>query len=288
MAVSGTTNRVSFTGDGVSVVFGFPYYLRQNTDLKVLKVAASGAITVLVLNTDYTLAFIGATVYGVHPGGANITCLVAPTNTEKLVLYRDPPQTQLEHWTDNDPKPSSTDENSHDKAAILIQRLADLASRSVRLKDGFALTFDTSLPTVLTADYMLAVNPTADGFVVTPGIAGPTGPQGPAGSSGGSGAGVTVVAGSGALTGGSPIDRQYIAYDATGGAIASSLPQATLAMVGQVFDVKKIDSSANTVTITPFAGDQILTTSLVASLLLDYQGKAMTLICRAAGFWDVM
>jgi len=166
MAVSSTTNRASFSGNGVTTLFPFPYYLAKNTDLKVLAVAADGSITPQVLNTDYTLAFIAAAKYGVYPDGANITMIVAPPAGTFLVLYRDPSPTQTTHWTDNDPMPASSNENTADKAMVLVQRLLDLAARSIKLKDGYVPAFDPSLPEVIDADKILAINSTGDGIVL--------------------------------------------------------------------------------------------------------------------------
>lgn len=175
MAVSSTTNRVSYSGNGVTVLFSFPYYLAKNTDLKVLHVDTDGVITPWVLNTDYTLAFIAAAKYGVYPDGANITAVVAPISTDKLVLYRDPSPTQTTHWTDNDLMPASSSENTADKAMVAVQRLLDLVGRSIRLKDGYVPAMDLELPEVIPGNYILATNAAGDGLELIENVSGGVG-----------------------------------------------------------------------------------------------------------------
>lgn len=289
MSVGTTENRLVYSGDGVAVNFSFNKYLRAASDLKVVVTNDDGTITPKTLGIHYTFAFSGSARYGVYPNGGIVTFLVAPAADENVVLYRDVAKTQPYSWTDNDPVPAATSENSADLAVLHVQRLLDLSQRSVRLKDGFAETFDTELPEVMTPDYVLAVNSTGDGFELREASpVGPAGPAGPAGPSGGSGTVVNVYNTSGNLVEGSPVDTQHVALDASGGAILRTLPQALAGVVGQVFHVKKVDNSANNAVVAAFAGDQILTTALVASVTLDYQGKAYTLVCRAVGVWDVI
>jgi hypothetical protein len=295
MTVSTTTNRISYAGNGVTVLFSFANYLTQASDLKAIHTDSAGVETLWVLNTDYTLAFIGSAINGVYPGGANITAAVAPAAGEFVSLYRDVPETQTTHWTDNDPMPSSTLENTVDKTVLMVQRLFDLASRSIRLKDGFVPTFDTTLPEVTTADYFLKINATNDGFDLGQSNTGPAGPTGPTGATGATGpagasayASVSAPTSNVALAAGSPVNMQYAACDATGGAFNVTLPAALIGTVGQVFSIKKIDSSANTVSILRNGSDVIIASSSVTSLALDFQGKSFTLVCRAAGIWDVI
>ena len=111
----------------------------------------------------------------------------------------------------------------------------------------------------------------------------------PAGISldGGGGAVVNSASSNVTLSSSSP-NVQYIPCDATSAAFNVTLPLALVGIVGQIFQIKKIDSSGNAVTILRNGSDQILGTSLVTSLSLDYQGKSFSIICRAAGFWDII
>jgi len=281
MAVSSTINRILYAGNGATTVFAFADYLILNTDLKVLLTDnATGVPTPWILNTDYTLAFSGSQINGAYPGGASITAIVAPAAGKTLTLYRDPPETQGTHWTDNDPMPAGTLETTVDKAVLLIQRLRDLASRAIGLADGFVATFDPTLPVLLPANYLLGINATGDGLVAVPASGGSGG--------GSSGATVNPASSTTTLAVGAPVDAQYIPCDATGGAFVVNLPAANLAAVGQIFQIKKVDVSANAITIAVNGSDVILSTVTAASALLNYQGKSYSLVCRAAGFWDVI
>lgn len=286
MSVSGTTNRISYAGNGVTVVFSFPYYLVNNTDLKVIETDTTTKVqTVKVLGVDFTLAFIGSAVNGVYPLGANITMGVATPTLTTITLYREPPRTQGLHLTSNDSFPSGSQEVTFDKAVLLIQRLRDLADRSIRLKDGDVSNIDLTLPEDLPANYLLGINPTGTGLVVSPagpaGLPGPPGPAGPAGSSGMSPVSINITS---ALTPGAPPNGQYIYSDVTAGSIVLTLPLA-LGNEGQIFQIKKLDATANTVTVSAQGGDVV---ELAASKVISLQGDSYKFIARAAGFWDII
>jgi hypothetical protein len=65
MSLSSTTNRISYSGNGSTTAFSFPYYFLEAGDLKVVLVSSAGAETVQTLTTHYTVT--GA---GVAAGGA--------------------------------------------------------------------------------------------------------------------------------------------------------------------------------------------------------------------------
>lgn len=146
MAVSTTTNRSATAGNSATTAFAFANFLNAASDLVVLLITNStGAITPFVLGVDYTVALTAA-VNGVYPSGGTVNTTVAPATGTTLVIYRDVPATQATHWTDNDPMPSGTTETTHDRGFTVMQRLKDLATRAMRLADGFYWTFDSTLP----------------------------------------------------------------------------------------------------------------------------------------------
>lgn len=161
MAISTTANRISYTGNGVTTAFAFPYKFLQEEDLVVVKrTIADGTETVLTLTTNYTTTGEGSDV------GGTVTLLVAPSSAYEIVIYNDPDATQEVNLEENDSQPAEVVEGAFDKLTILMQRLKDVITRSVRLSDGFAPDFDTTLPVDLdqAANRVPAVNATGDGW----------------------------------------------------------------------------------------------------------------------------
>src|SRR5437762_10852366 len=117
MTVSSTVSRVSYTGNGSTTLFAFSYYFLAATDLKVIKkVIATGAETVLVLNTDYTVAGAGTAA------GGSITTIGAGSpisSAYKLTIYRDPLQTQETDLVENDNLPAEPVEKVFDRLTMI-------------------------------------------------------------------------------------------------------------------------------------------------------------------------
>jgi len=146
MAVETTPNRASFSGDGTTTVFSFPYYFLTEAGLKViLRVNSTGVETTKTLTTHYTVAGEG------DEAGGSVTMVTAPAVGETLTIFRDEPLTQdldLDNLGTFDPVEIV---ERLDKLTMHIQRLDDRVDRSVRLSDGFYQTFDTELPKLMAA-----------------------------------------------------------------------------------------------------------------------------------------
>jgi len=161
MAVSTTSNRISYAGNGVTVDFAYPYKFLANPDLKVfIRVDATGVETLLVLNTDYTVTGAG------QSNGGTVSVSAAPATGETLVLLSDPIATQEVDLVENDALPAEVLENGLDKLTLLIQRQKDLSTRTVKLSDGFTPSFDLTLPTTLdqAGNKAVTINPAGTGF----------------------------------------------------------------------------------------------------------------------------
>jgi len=131
MTVSTSANRASYSGNGATVAFSFPYYFLSSSHLVVnRRVTSSGADTVLVETTDYTVSGAGASA------GGTVTLNSAPTSAQSLTIYRDPPRTQLTDLVENDPLPAEEVEKAYDKLTMLVQRLSDRMDRTLRQPDG--------------------------------------------------------------------------------------------------------------------------------------------------------
>lgn len=166
MTVSSTTNRVTLAGNGSTTAISFPYYFLSTSDLIVTSTdTTTGVITSLALTTDYTVSGTQA-ANGTYPNGGTVTMLVAPATGTTISVVRSPSDTQNTHWVDGDPDLAVVKETAFDKLTLLTQRLFDLVGRSIKLQDGFVSTFNPQLPTVMTPNYGLAVNPSGNGWVL--------------------------------------------------------------------------------------------------------------------------
>ena len=159
MTLSSTTNRVSYSGNGATTAFSFPYYFLANADLVVkTRVVATGVETTKTITTHYTVTGAGVTA------GGTVTMLSAPATGTDLIIYRDPARTQDLDLVENDPMPAEEIEERFDKGAMWTQRLAEMATRSVRLTEGNTQTFDPQLPALIEASKYLAVNSAGTAF----------------------------------------------------------------------------------------------------------------------------
>lgn len=128
MAVSSTTYLLSYNGNGSTVAFVTPYFL-VNADIKAVLIAADLSETTLVNPTHFSVTGAGT------EAGGTLTMVTAPASGEKLIVYRDPAQTQPVNLITNDPFPSDTVEDELDKLTMLTQRLAGRIDKSIRVKE---------------------------------------------------------------------------------------------------------------------------------------------------------
>lgn len=125
MTVSTTYAPIQYTGNGVTTVFSFPYAFYSATDLIVtLTLISSGANTIQVLNTDYT-------VTGGNGAAGSITMTVPPSALFRLTIEMSLPYTQLDDYVENQAFPSETLESGLDRAALRDQQLANQLGRGL-------------------------------------------------------------------------------------------------------------------------------------------------------------
>jgi hypothetical protein len=118
MTVNTATSTATYTGNGSTTVFPVPFYFLVNTDLQVLqKVAATGVVKTLVLNSDFTLT--GA---GVEAGGT-LTMTVAPATGDTLYIARNVTAVQQTAYPANSPFPAASHEMALDRLTMLAQQL---------------------------------------------------------------------------------------------------------------------------------------------------------------------
>lgn len=174
MPISSTTNRVSYQGDGTSAVFAFPYRFHAHSDLGVYVYNSSvggGTITQLTLNAAGALGFtVSATANAsnIYPNGGSVIFNSTPNSQSVVTVYRDTGATNDFSVGQNGAIPSTGLTNSIDRLTIIAQRLKDLATRAIRLPDGFYPAVDLTLPAILQPEQTIILNSTATGLAVGP------------------------------------------------------------------------------------------------------------------------
>ena len=133
MTVSTTSNRIVYTGNGVTTAFAFPYKFIATADLKVY-------VGGVLQTTGYTVGTPSDT-------GANVTFSSVPANGAAIIILSDPARLQGTSLPSTGPFPAKSVETMSDKLTLLVQRLYDLASRSLTLNDADSTTANTTLPT---------------------------------------------------------------------------------------------------------------------------------------------
>lgn len=160
MTISSTTNRVNFNGNGVTTAFAVSFPFFATSDLVVKEtVIATGAETTKALNTHYTVAGT-LDADGKYPTGT-VNYITAPASGVRVTIYRDPPRTQLTDFVDNEALRASTLEIMADRLVALVQRVADVVTRSLRQPDGDSDTISALPGAAARANKFLAFD--ADG-----------------------------------------------------------------------------------------------------------------------------
>lgn len=168
--VTSTSNQIIYAGDGVNTVFSFPYNVfnsASENDLVVSKqVVATGAITTLAINTDYTVALIHSIP---SPGSITLLAGALPVGTN-LSILRQLPLTQQVKISNDSPTPAATTNAVYDRSIMISQQLQQQVTRAI-LQNVFSTT-QISLPAGV-AGYVLCWDST--GMILTNCIATSTG-----------------------------------------------------------------------------------------------------------------
>jgi len=160
MTISSETNKVIYTGNGVTTVFPYTFKILDDDEILVqTRLTTTGVYTTLVKTTDYTVSGVGTAA------GGNITLVSAasnPTGT-KLILTRSMPQTQTVDLAEFDAFPADTVEDQLDRAVMIAQEQQEQLDRSIKWDASISGVSATILGTP-TALYSLRVNSGATGL----------------------------------------------------------------------------------------------------------------------------
>lgn len=126
MTIATSANSISYTGDGVSLAFAFPYPFITTADLKVY---VAGVLQTVGYSVSGTASVTGSGTFA----SGTVTFVAAPASLAAVLIYCDPDLLQSTSLPPNDPFPSKTVERMIDKLTLLIQRLV--------AKFGNAITF---------------------------------------------------------------------------------------------------------------------------------------------------
>ncbi len=161
MTISSENNQISYTGNGTTTAFSFPYAFQDEGDLVVIEtVIATGVQTTKTLTTDYTVSGT-ADDQGFFPDGGTVTAVTAPASTVTWTIFNDPDATQPLDLVENDPLPAESLEAALDRLTMIAQRLKKVVQRSLRQPTGDTTDIDTLPAKVDRASKYLAFN--ADG-----------------------------------------------------------------------------------------------------------------------------
>lgn len=134
MTIGSTAPRVSFACNGVSTVFPVPIQAYLASDFEVIHTTAAGVESIVVLNSDYSLATAGTLA---PPAWSLTTLAAAPYPTgDTLQVFINPVQNQQTNYVQGQAFPSLAVLTNFDRLTQMVQRLQDQLNRTVLAPDG--------------------------------------------------------------------------------------------------------------------------------------------------------
>lgn len=129
MTLSTTANTQSYTGDGSTTAFAFPYLFYADSDLKVYQ---NG--TLKTISTHYTVT--GAE----SPSGGTVTFVTAPASDDAIVIQRVVSLNQETDLENFDGNPADVTEKQFDLLAMMSQQIDENVDRAILAPIGTSLT----------------------------------------------------------------------------------------------------------------------------------------------------
>jgi len=127
MTVATSTSKSGpYAGAGTTGPFTVGFRFLATDHLQVVQTDDDGVETVLVLDTDYTVAGVGA-------GSGSVTLLAALPVGETLTITRDVPFTQEADYVANDAFPAESHERALDLLTMQTQQLNEQVARAAKL-----------------------------------------------------------------------------------------------------------------------------------------------------------
>ncbi|MCZ8581499.1 GDSL-type esterase/lipase family protein [Escherichia albertii] len=136
MTVSTEVDHNEYTGNGVTTTFPYTFRIFQKSDLVVQVVDLDENLTVLVLDTDYTVTGAGG-----YTGG-NVILSTALTNGYQISISRELPVTQETDLRNQGKFFAEVHEDAFDKLTMLIQQVRTWFSLALRKPTSIANWYD--------------------------------------------------------------------------------------------------------------------------------------------------
>ena len=136
MTVSTVVDHNDYTGNGVTTSFPYTFRIFKKTDLVVTVVDLSENITVLVLDTDYTVTNAGGY------NGGNVVLTTALTSGWQISIARDLEATQETDLRNQGKFFAEVHEDAFDKLTMLIQQAYSMFSLALRKPSSIANWYD--------------------------------------------------------------------------------------------------------------------------------------------------
>lgn len=147
MAVTATSNRKSYSGNGATTSFAVDYFTDENDLVVIIRTDATGAEAVQTLTTHYT-----TTGEGTESGGT-VEMVTAPASGETLVILNDPDPTQDLDIRENDSSPAASKETQLDELAMMIQACREELDRCIKFPKTYGST-DIPAPEPVASNYL--------------------------------------------------------------------------------------------------------------------------------------
>lgn len=128
MTMTTETASVSYTGDGTTVAFAYPFEILQNADIEVSVRSTSGAESTKILTTHYSVSGAG------NPGGGTVTFVTAPGDSERIVIRRNMGLTQPADFDRDTQFPSERVEEAFDRKSLQITQMQEQVGRAVKAR----------------------------------------------------------------------------------------------------------------------------------------------------------
>jgi len=161
---SETSKSGPYTGDGANTTFAYGFKIYDEAEIQVIHtVIATGVETVLVLNTDYTVASVGSAT-------GTITYPISGSplpSTEKLTIVRDMTFTQLVDLQNQGGYYPETVERVFDRTEQKLQQLKEVTDRCVKVDVSSSTSPDALLDDVNAAAAAAAASATASASSAT-------------------------------------------------------------------------------------------------------------------------
>lgn len=135
MSITSQVKKVIYSCDGVTTEFDYTFKIFAESEIEVvLYNIATGAETVLVLDTNYTVDDVGEDAGGTVSIIAEVEGVFVPhaySNAYRLILRRKIPLTQIVDYIANDDFPAESHEAALDRIVMMMQQQNEILERVV-------------------------------------------------------------------------------------------------------------------------------------------------------------